>query len=298
MGFFQMITPCKCHIINYILFVFFFLLIWSVYVGACYPVKVYSWSNLFKSFQCGIRLRFPHCEHIPPSSGLNIHTYIKVKEACNNIFIASQALWWSFKLCSVAIAAIFAQTANHAFVTLIYCVCNLPHTHQNSEFSCFLLNFLLYNLTGSTFLKMWCSTLSLYEGRKRQLMCSSWKFCVVLFTTERSATLTRKKKTPLKLKSRQRSSQVRRDSLSNKHSMTNPFSQMARPSHLLHKEWSQSIRLQSETTTPTWVMELQFWEKDTRSTKQTLQRLLKASWDKALPQWPLMCCTAPSPQHV
>lgn len=139
------------------------------------------------------------------------------------------------------------------------------------------------------------STLSLYEGRKRQLMCSSWKFCVVLFTTERSATLTRKKKTPLKLKSRQRSSQVRRDSLSNKHSMTNPFSQMARPSHPLHKEWSQSIRLQSETTTPTWVMELQFWEKHTRSTKQTLQRLLKASWDKALPQWPLMCCTAHFP---
>lgn len=55
-------------------------------------------------------------------------------------------------------------------------------------------------------------------------MCSSWKFCV-LFTTEHSATLT---ETPLKLKSRQRSSQESRDLLSNKRSMTNPFSQMTR----------------------------------------------------------------------
>lgn len=113
---------------------------------------------------------------------------------------------------------------------------------------------------------------SLYEGIKQQLMCSSWKFCVVLFTTERSATLT---KTPLKLKSRQRSSQERWDLLSNKHSMTNPFSQMTRPSHLLHKEWSQSIWLQRETTTPAWVMELHFWQKHMGSTKQTLQHLLK-----------------------
>lgn len=57
-------------------------------------------------------------------------------------------------------------------------------------------------------LKRWCCTFSLYEGIKQQLMCSSWKFCVVLFTPERSATLT---KTPLKLKSRQRSSQERQD---------------------------------------------------------------------------------------
>lgn len=101
-------------------------------------------------------------------------------------------------------------------------------------------------------------------------MCSSLKFCVVLLSTERSATLT---KTPLKLKSWQRSSQERRDSLTNKHSMTNPFSKMTRPSHLLHKEWSQSIPLQRETATQTWVMELLFWQKHTGSTNQALQHL-------------------------
>lgn len=65
-----------------------------------------------------------------------IYIYIYLKEACNNIFIASQALGWSFKLCSVAIAAIFVQTANHAFVTQIYYVCNLLHskTHNSAVF--------------------------------------------------------------------------------------------------------------------------------------------------------------------
>lgn len=79
-------------------------------------------------------------------------------------------------------------------------------------------------------MKSWCCPLSLYVGLKQQLMCCSWKFRAVHLTTERSATLT---KTPLKLKSQQRSSQERRDLLTNKHSMTNPFSQMTRPSHLL-----------------------------------------------------------------
>lgn len=82
MGFFQMITPCKCHIINYISICFgvFFKLIWSVYLGAWCSVKVYSWLKLGKPFQYGIRLTFPLCEHIPPSSGLNIHTYIIQKK--------------------------------------------------------------------------------------------------------------------------------------------------------------------------------------------------------------------------
>lgn len=119
---------------------------------------------------------------------------------------------------------------------------------------------------------IWCCPLSLYEGIKQQLMCCSWKFCAVHLTTECSATLT---KMPPKLKSEQHSSQERRDLLTNKHSMTNPFSQMTRPSHLLCKEWSQSIWIQRESTTPAWLMELHFWQKHMGSTKQTLQHLLK-----------------------
>lgn len=103
-------------------------------------------------------------------------------------------------------------------------------------------------------------------------MCCSWKFCAVHLTTQRSATVT---KMPLKLKSQQRSSQERRDLLINKHSMTNPFSQMTRPSHPLRKEWSQSLWIQRESTTPAWLMELHFWQKHVGSTMRTLRHLWK-----------------------
>lgn len=103
-------------------------------------------------------------------------------------------------------------------------------------------------------------TLILYEGLMQLYNCVivmefawCWGFHMLFSYSVSVRKLT---KPPLKQKSLKRSSQESWCTLSNKHSMTNPSSQMTRPSHLTHNERSPSKWLQSKTSTQTWVMEL------------------------------------------
>lgn len=129
---------------------------------------------------------------------------------------------------------------------------------------------------------MMCHSKLFWRHNATLLLCYSCRIClmlkfhVVLLQCHFSATLT---KTPLKQKSLKRSSRESWGPLSNKHSMTNPSSQMTRPSHSIHNEWPPSKWLQSKTTTQTRVMELHFCRWHAGLTKQAmsaLQHLLKS----------------------